>query len=427
MSSQRFGTDFLKMEDSCKNLKFVDRKNFATSITSNKGHQNKMDNKNPMINKNYTFQNNSEAKKILSNINNHNSSQGNEGIGRASLNVNLMSNYNKQFEDPTNKSSNNLKKLNPNKIYLDNFELNKEVILKNTEEVVLVKSRKTSESSKKNVILVGEDSTPQPPDSNLFEWKNVDSVSKNSPKFNESQVSDSVEANTKEVYELSFENKQLVQTDIAEDKSEDPKDPLAKDEKAEVIRTNPDVLEKSLLNFADLETKIYEESQKMQFDGEEEGHSKLNVEPRDVSKTENEDTQQIEPQGIEIPEMGEIDFTNDEPMDFEMEFLGANNALDQFWEPDTNNAPMDITKENEERQNEEDKYSVMSGMSIQSEMKENFHKIKEETIPENLSHLKLEEIMALNTMGLSMKSDKEINKNDYNLEMSLSGFAKPGK
>lgn len=47
------------------NVNLIDRKNFSVSVSKKK----KGEDKQGAVNKNYTFQNNSEAKKILSNIN----------------------------------------------------------------------------------------------------------------------------------------------------------------------------------------------------------------------------------------------------------------------------------------------------------------------------------------------------------------------
>ena len=78
-------------------INLIDRKNFSVSISKDK---NKIDEKQGGMNKNYTFQNNAEAKKIISNINNEGSidnskiraSLGIKAINSKELNRNSISN-----------------------------------------------------------------------------------------------------------------------------------------------------------------------------------------------------------------------------------------------------------------------------------------------------------------------------------------------
>ena len=62
---QRLTPDKKEMKNMIANVYLIDRKNFSVSVSKKK----KGEDKQGAVNKNYTFQNNSEAKKILSNIN----------------------------------------------------------------------------------------------------------------------------------------------------------------------------------------------------------------------------------------------------------------------------------------------------------------------------------------------------------------------
>jgi hypothetical protein len=72
------------------NMNLIDRKNFSVSISK---ETTKGEDKGGPVNKNYTFQNNSEAKKIISNINKDGVNALDESKIRASLGANVINNF----------------------------------------------------------------------------------------------------------------------------------------------------------------------------------------------------------------------------------------------------------------------------------------------------------------------------------------------
>ena len=98
--------------------------------------------------------------------------------------------------------------------------------------------------------------------------------------------------------------------------------------------------------------------------------------------------------GFEIEGLEEEE---EEMKDFEKHFLGNDNDLGNYWEE---------KEEDSGKESDNEKLSMRSEMSIDKPIDEDFAKAKEMTVTENLSHLKLEDVMKLETMrGLNLPKD----------------------
>lgn len=312
-----------------------------------------------IFNKNYTFQNNSEAKKIISGLNNNENPNTNNSQNfhtRASLGIEIQSQL---FTDQENKKQ---------------------------------------DKYMKEVLIIGNISESKTEESNLFEIGDKESCSKESkksPKFVESQHSEqniivpneegiSFKVNSQEdwIEGIQSDRAEKIQSDRIQDK----RDSLMKKNKSENLNN-------SLDDFAYLETEIQNESKKIEL---------FNENPSFYSN---------EPK---------------ESMDFEKHFLGEENKLDKFWdEPEKEPEPVQKAKlyKNKKKNDkkEEDNFSMMSEMSINSGIQKNLQKAKEMTMQEGLSHLQLEDIIGINTMQLSMKSDKAIQPPNRDFQYDIQG------
>jgi hypothetical protein len=351
-------TGFIREKNNpLSNLNLIDRKNFSVSITNSK-ENNKTEEKSGLMNKNYTFQYNSEAKKIISNIHN-------EGIKDQKIRASLGINISKPL---TEEKEGNIK-LQP---VIERMDFKKS-LKKNNEDVENLKIPE--------VIIIEESNTESKNNSNLFELGHTDSNSKKSPKFLESQVSNDISNQPISTDKLSFRvNSQ--ENIIVENKSENF-DQRKDNEDESLTRVKSSNLNLSLEDFKKVEKIVYKESQKIENQEEK-------IEKNETKEVEKKGNKRIingiEIEGFEDEEEGEMD-------DFEKHFLGDDNDLGNFWDPED-----EAGQEKGKNVKDEEELSMRSEMSIDNAIEENFAKAKEMTVTENLSHLKLEDVMKLETM-----------------------------
>jgi hypothetical protein len=336
-----------------KPLNLINRKNFSVSITNSKD-SNKIEEKQVGVNKNYTFQYNSEAKKIISNIHNDGLKSIEEQKLRASLGINNKLGLEK--DDRLNPISGNIdfKKNYKEKVPNENNNANKIP----------------------EVIIIEESHTESKNESNLFDLGHTDSNSKKSPKFLESQTSNDHSGQPISTDKLSFRVNS--QENITYENQSANLDEKITNE-GDLQRVKSSNLNLSLENFKKMENIVYKESQKIENNDKEETPEK---------KKNKRIINGIEIDGFEEEGDGEMD-------DFEKHFLGDDNDLGNFWDPKGEESTQ---KDGNKEDKNEEELSMRSEMSIDKAIQDNFAKAKEMTVTENLSHLKLEDVMKLETM-----------------------------
>lgn len=238
------------------------------------------------------------------------------------------------------------------------------------------------------VIIVEESQTESKNGSNLFEVGKPDSDMRGSPKFLESETSQENNLQGISTDKLSFKVNSL--DDLSASLKKDPVSSGKKKPEKEGIPKKSIELNNSLENFKKMEGIVYEESEKIgQIESKDlDSHPEIPVE-KEISDTGKRIINGFEIEGLEEEE--------EEMKDFEKHFLGNDNDLGNYWEE---------KEEDSGKESDNEKLSMRSEMSIDKPIDEDFAKAKEMTVTENLSHLKLEDVMKLETMrGLNLPKD----------------------
>lgn len=344
----------------------MDRKNFSVSIPNSK-ESGGPDDRQP-VNKNYTFQYNSEAKKIISNAND-NFGTVEELQVRASLGA------------KTGVSGGSIGSLKVQSLHSIS---EKRDFKKSLKAVALAGADERKEEARlkiPEVVIIEESNGDSKRDSNLFELGVADSDSKKSPKFLESHTSSEQVGQTILTDRLSFRGNSRENL-VLENRSAN----LEQRDQSQPERANPSSLNLSLEDFQKVEKIVYKESQKIEEIG--------------TGEQETQETQELPKRvinGMEVEVEGGLDEgageEGEEDMDdFEKHFLGEDNDLGNFWDEKAEQ------EQESAKESKAEELSMRSEMSIDNAIRNDFAKAKEMTVTENLSHLKLEDVMKLDTM-----------------------------